>query len=77
MPSDVAKSRRWCEVLCDSRNLSEFEFKCMSCREIHTGIPAFGADYPITVLDVPEEEREAWVDLGSDDCVIDEKGVLC
>ncbi len=53
--------------------MSEFEFKCTSCGEIHTGIPTFGVDYPITVLSVPEEERDARVDLGSDDCVIDEK----
>ena len=53
--------------------MSEFEFKCTSCGEIHTGIPTFGADYPITILNVPEEEHDARVDLGSDDCVIDER----
>lgn len=53
--------------------MGEFEFKCTSCGEVHRGIPAFGADYPISVHDVQEEERSARVDLGSDDCVIDDK----
>lgn len=53
--------------------MSEFEFRCSSCGEVHKGIPTFSADYPITVLHVPEEERDKRVDLGSDDCVIDEK----
>ena len=53
--------------------MTEFEFKCNCCGEIHKGIPTFGADYPITVLHIPEEEREARVELGSDDCVIDGK----
>ena len=54
--------------------MNEFEFKCTSCDQIHTGIPTFGSDYPITVLQVPESERDARVDLGSDDCVIDKTG---
>ncbi len=53
--------------------MNEFEFKCSCCDEIHKGIPTFGADYPITVLQIPLEERESRVDLGSDECVIDEK----
>ncbi|TLM76691.1 DUF2199 domain-containing protein [Microbulbifer harenosus] len=53
--------------------MSDFKFKCNCCGEIHEGIPSFGADYPITVLQIPESEREERVDLGSDDCVIDEK----
>ena len=53
--------------------MSEFEFKCTCCGKTHLGIPTFGANYPITVLQIPEVERESRVDLGSDDCVIDEK----
>jgi len=53
--------------------MKQFTFKCSSCGEIHKGIPTFGADYPITVLNVPKNEREQRVDLGSDECVIDEK----
>jgi hypothetical protein len=53
--------------------LAEFEFKCATCGEVHKGIPTFGADYPMTVLQIPESEREAKVELGSDDCVIDEQ----
>ena len=53
--------------------MSEFTFNCSCCGEIHEGIPTFGADYPIAVLHVPENEREQRVDLGSDDCVIDDK----
>jgi len=53
--------------------MNEFEFKCTSCGEIHKGIPTFGADFPTTVLGVPEDERDTRVDLGTDDCVIDGK----
>jgi len=53
--------------------MSEFTFKCSCCDEIHRGIPTFGSEHPITVLNVPESEREQRVNLGSDDCVIDEK----
>lgn len=53
--------------------MSEFEFKCSCCGETHKGIPTFGANYPITVLQIPQEERDERVDLGSDDCVIDGK----
>jgi hypothetical protein len=51
----------------------DFKFKCSACGEIHSGIPTFGANYPITMLQVPEAERKKRVALGSDDCVIDEK----
>ena len=53
--------------------MKEFEFTCSSCGETHRGIPTFGWDYPIQVLDIPQEERGSRVDLGSDDCVIDNK----
>lgn len=50
-----------------------FRFKCYTCGEIHEGIPTFGWDYPVQFLDVPENERENRVSLGTDDCVIDGK----
>ncbi|MBU2865140.1 DUF2199 domain-containing protein [Reinekea forsetii] len=53
--------------------MTEFEFKCSCCDEIHKGIPTFGTTYPITVLQIPEDERASRVALGTDDCVIDEK----
>ena len=53
--------------------MNDFQFKCSTCSEIHSGIPTFGANYPITMLQVPEDEREERVSLGSDECVIDEK----
>jgi hypothetical protein len=51
----------------------DFEFQCRTCGQIHKGMPTLGWDYPISVLDVPPEERDKRVDLGSDDCVIDNK----
>jgi hypothetical protein len=36
-------------------------------------MPSFGAAAPLSYYVVPEEEREARCDLGSDDCVIDEE----
>ena len=50
-----------------------FSFKCASCGEIHEGMPSLDADAPLSYYSVPEEERERRCDLGSDDCVIDEK----
>lgn len=49
----------------------DFEFRCQICGKPHNGMPTFGWDYPINVLDVPLEERDKRVDLSSDDCVID------
>ena len=51
----------------------DFEFQCHTCGQLHKGMPTFGWDYPINVLDIPPEERDKRVDLGSDDCVIDGK----
>jgi hypothetical protein len=48
-----------------------FEFTCSSCGEVHRGMPAFGADAPLSYYDVPQEERASRCQLGTDDCVID------
>ena len=50
-----------------------FQFKCVSCGEIHRGMPTFGADAPLSYYNIPEAQREERCSLGSDDCVIDEK----
>ncbi len=49
----------------------DFEFRCHTCGEIHTGMPSLGADAPSSYFAIPEEERAARCELGSDDCVID------
>lgn len=50
-----------------------FEFTCISCGQVHRGMPTFGADAPLSYYEVPEAERETRCSLGSDDCVIDRK----
>lgn len=45
----------------------EFEFKCKTCGDIHKGMPTFGADKPVSYYEIPEEERNARCDCGSDD----------
>ena len=47
------------------------KFECASCGDVHEGVPAFGWDYPVHYLAIPEAEREHRVSLGTDDCVID------
>lgn len=51
----------------------DFEFQCYTCGELHKGMPTFAWDYPLSVLDVPPEERAARVGLDSDTCIIDDK----
>ena len=48
-----------------------FEFRCVSCGQLHQGMPSFGAKAPLSYYAVPEPDRERRCDLGSDDCVID------
>lgn len=50
-----------------------FSFKCTVCGEIHEGMPSFGAHPPLSYYEVPRAERATRCDLGSDDCVIDER----
>ncbi len=49
------------------------QFKCGSCEQIHEGVPTFGWNFPVQYIQVPEEEREKRISLGTDDCVIDEE----
>jgi hypothetical protein len=51
----------------------EFQFKCVSCGQVHCGMPTFGAHAPLSYYEVPAAEREARCGLGTDECVIDEK----
>ena len=53
-----------------------FSFRCSCCNEIHEGIPTFGFDAPAIAEWIPENERHKRVDLGSDDCVIDQERFL-
>jgi hypothetical protein len=54
--------------------LSEsFTFRCATCGEEHVGMPTFGADAPLSYYAIPEAERDARCDLGSDECVIDDQ----
>ena len=48
-----------------------FGFACAGCGAYHVGMPAFGWDWPVQYLMVPEGERAARVELSSDTCVID------
>jgi len=51
----------------------EFEFKCVSCGQVHRGMPTFGVNAPLSHYNVPDQEREKRCSLGTDDCVIEEK----
>jgi hypothetical protein len=48
-----------------------FRYKCATCDEWHEGIPSFGTDAPLDVLDIPEGEREARCVIDTDLCAID------
>ena len=50
-----------------------FAFRCRSCNEVHEGIPAFGWDWPIQYLEIPEGQRSQRCTLTSDTCVIDDE----
>jgi hypothetical protein len=47
----------------------EFEFKCVGCGEMHRGMPAFGADHPLSYFGVPKDERARRCVTSSDDCI--------
>jgi hypothetical protein len=50
-----------------------FQFTCASCGQVHSGMPTFGVDAPLSYYEVPIDERDKRCSLGTDDCVIDEK----
>jgi hypothetical protein len=52
--------------------VEHFRFECATCGEVHQGLPAFGFDYPLPLLTIPEGERSERVSLTSDTCIIDE-----
>jgi hypothetical protein len=53
-----------------------FRFVCSSCDQVHEGVPTFGFDAPAIAEWIPEAERPSRVQLGSDDCVIDNERYL-
>jgi hypothetical protein len=48
-------------------------FVCSSCGKTHDGLPDLAFDRPAYVKDVPEQELDRRVDLGSDLCVVDDE----
>ncbi|UOD32143.1 DUF2199 domain-containing protein [Massilia violaceinigra] len=48
-----------------------FSYQCSACGELHEGVPSYAAMAPLSYEHVPESERAARCQLGSDDCVID------
>ena len=61
-----------------SQKLGKFEFRCPDCGELHSGSPSFAYAKPSYFFDVPEEQREARIQLSDDLCRIspaaDEEG---
>ncbi len=53
--------------------MAEFAFECKTCGETHHGIPSFGAPSPYFASQIPADEHEQRVSLGTDDCVVDEQ----
>lgn len=47
-----------------------FSYKCACCGDEFTGSPSFGSDVPPMVWQVPDEEREERILIGSDLCRI-------
>ena len=48
-----------------------FRFHCKSCGQWHEGMPTLAAEAPLFYYGVPEGEREARCQLGSDTCIVD------
>lgn len=48
-------------------------YVCSCCGKTHDGLPDLAFDRPAYVKDVPEQELEKRVDLGTDLCVIDDE----
>jgi hypothetical protein len=51
-------------------------FKCKSCDQFHEETPTFGFDAPAIVQWIKPEDREKRVELGTDDCVVDQERFL-
>jgi hypothetical protein len=54
---------------------AHLSFRCRTCGEMHSGLPAFHFGGPAQLGAVPPEEFEARVDLTDDGCTIDLEGV--
>lgn len=50
-----------------------FAFTCPTCGEIHRGMPAFGADSPLSYYALSPDEQATRGRLGTDDCVLDDQ----
>lgn len=53
-----------------SKRRKTFHYTCACCGDEFEGAPSFGHDLPAFVYDVPEEEREGRILIGSDLCRI-------
>ena len=51
----------------------QFRFFCRTCGDFHEGMPHLGAEAPLYVYAIPEEERGERVQLTSDTCIIDDR----
>lgn len=48
------------------------QYTCVTCGEVHEGIPSLSAAAPLYYYSIPEAERQTRCDLDSDTCVVDE-----
>ena len=46
-------------------------FQCKSCGQWREGMPNFSANAPLFYYGIPEDEREARCQLGTDTCIVD------
>lgn len=53
-----------------------YSFKCITCGEMHLGIPDFGFDAPYHYYALSEEERAQEAELTSDVCIIRDTGTF-
>lgn len=51
---------------------SSFRYICSTCDQIHEGIPSFGADFPLSYYEIPDDERSKRCKTSTDDCIIDD-----
>ncbi len=48
-----------------------FQYKCMTCEELHDGFPTLGFGAPDYYLDIPENERSRRCRIDEDTCIVD------